>query len=82
MSDVIKHNKENDCWVVIEGCAYDVTKYMLTHPGGKMALLRHAGKDCTAKFIARHVSLPNAWNKLPDLYVGDVSGACFGCAVM
>mmetsp|Transcript_49529 Transcript_49529/g.98958 ORF Transcript_49529/g.98958 Transcript_49529/m.98958 type:complete len:106 (-) Transcript_49529:52-369(-) len=82
LSDVALHNKEKDCWIVIDGCVYDVTKYMLGHPGGKMAILRHAGKDCTEKFNQRHTSLPNAWNKLAELYVGDVRGGCLGCGIM
>ena len=81
-SEVLAHNKEKNCWIVIEGCVFDVTTYMHSHPGGKMAIIRHAGKDATQKFIARHATLPNAWNKLPDMYVADLGGGCLGCAVM
>jgi len=55
MEEVAKHNKENDCWLVIHGKVYDVsTKFYDEHPGGKDALLVHAGKDATHGFDSMH----------------------------
>ncbi|KAJ5514912.1 hypothetical protein N7463_004464 [Penicillium fimorum] len=42
--EVEKHNKENDCWVVINGKAYDATSVLDWHPGGKAPIMAHAGK--------------------------------------
>ena len=28
LSTVAQHNKSNDCWMVIEGSVYDVTKFL------------------------------------------------------
>lgn len=47
MEEVSKHNKENDCWVVVNGQVLDVTKFLNDHPGGKKAILLYAGKDAT-----------------------------------
>ena len=41
--DVAKHNKDDDCWVVVNGEVLDVTKFMADHPGGKKAILLFAG---------------------------------------
>jgi cytochrome b involved in lipid metabolism len=31
--EIKKHNKENDCWVVMKGVVYDISKYINEHPG-------------------------------------------------
>lgn len=36
-SDVQKHNKEGDCWIVVHGKVYDVSTF--EHPGGKASTL-------------------------------------------
>lgn len=33
MEEVAKHNKPDDCWIVIEGRVMDVTSYLKDHPG-------------------------------------------------
>lgn len=33
LSEVAKHNKRDDCWIIVEGLVYDVTKYIPLHPG-------------------------------------------------
>ena len=43
--EVGKHNKKEDCWVIIHGKAYNVTEFLPEHPGqqnvpvGSVALL-------------------------------------------
>ncbi len=36
-----------DCWLVIEGRVYDVSEFMIRHPGGRWIILAQAGKDAT-----------------------------------
>lgn len=31
--EIIKHDRRDDCWVVIEGKVYDVTSFLPHHPG-------------------------------------------------
>ena len=54
MEEVAKHNKKNDCWVVVNGQVLDVTSFLKDHPGGELAILTFAGKDATAEFNMIH----------------------------
>jgi cytochrome b involved in lipid metabolism len=44
MSEVKKHNKDGDAWVVIHGNVVDVSDFVPRHPGGKAVLQQFAGK--------------------------------------
>ncbi|KAJ6949069.1 cytochrome b5 [Populus alba x Populus x berolinensis] len=48
--DVTVHNKPKDCWLIINGKVYDVTKFMEDHPGGDEVLLSSTGQDATDDF--------------------------------
>ncbi len=41
--EVAKHNKSSDCWLILDGEVYDVTKFLESHPGGEEILLDLAG---------------------------------------
>ncbi|KAI3411683.1 Cytochrome b5 heme-binding domain-containing protein [Psidium guajava] len=50
LAEVSEHNSPKDCWLVIEGKVYDVTKFLEDHPGGDEVLLTATGKDATIDF--------------------------------
>lgn len=55
--EIEKHNKENDCWIVINGKVYDATSVLDWHPGGKAPIMAHAGRahpDTTDDFESIH----------------------------
>ena len=54
MGDVAKHNKADDCWVVVGDQVLNVTEFLPDHPGGKKAILLFAGKDATEEFDMLH----------------------------
>mmetsp|Transcript_153532 Transcript_153532/g.286207 ORF Transcript_153532/g.286207 Transcript_153532/m.286207 type:complete len:85 (-) Transcript_153532:147-401(-) len=54
MDEVAKHNSDTDCWCIIGETAYDVTKFLPDHPGGKKAIMLYAGKDATEEFDMMH----------------------------
>ena len=53
-AEVAKHNTETDCWCIIDGEIFDVTKFLPDHPGGKKAILIYGGKDATEEFDMLH----------------------------
>jgi len=61
MSEIKKHTKDGDCWVVIRGKVYDVSNFLNDHPGGKKTLLMGSGKDATEEFEMLHP--PNVLKK-------------------
>jgi L-lactate dehydrogenase (cytochrome) len=75
MDDVAKHNSKEDCWVVLYGKAYDLTKFARVHPGGAKLIIDAAGKDATALFDPIHPK--DIMDKLlkPSLTMGVVDPA-------
>jgi len=67
--EVYKHNKLDDCWVVVHGKVYDVTKWVPSHPGGRI-ILNGAGREATALFESYHPEWVH--NKLPAFQIGEL----------
>lgn len=53
LAEVSKHNNAGDCWVVISGKVYDVTRYANLHPGGAGAIDAYCGQDMTQAFLTK-----------------------------
>lgn len=52
LEEIVNHNSEDDCWVIIEDKVYDVSDFISGHPGGK-AILEGCGKESTDLFETR-----------------------------
>lgn len=52
--EVAKHNKNEDCWVIIRDQVYDVSKFINDHPGGADSIMIYAGGDATEQFELMH----------------------------
>mmetsp|Transcript_53061 Transcript_53061/g.168396 ORF Transcript_53061/g.168396 Transcript_53061/m.168396 type:complete len:124 (+) Transcript_53061:798-1169(+) len=73
LEECAKHNSEDDCWLIIEGKVYDVTKFMDEHPGGGEVMLSSAGRDATDDF--EDVGHSGAAREmLRDYLIGDFKG--------
>ena len=76
LSEVMNHNTKNNCWLIIEGNVYDITKFVSRHPGGEI-IVSACGTDATEKFNRRpgkgtsHSAL--ARKTLSDLRLGSLS---------
>ena len=55
MDEVSMHNSRTDCWTVISGEVYDLTDYVIRHPGGN-EILRACGTDATSLFNSRQTT--------------------------
>ncbi|CAN6286796.1 unnamed protein product [Urochloa humidicola] len=71
MKEAALHNTPDDCWVVIDGKIYDVTKYLEDHPGGADVLLEATGKDAKEEFDdAGHSK--SAKKLMEDYFIGEL----------
>lgn len=74
LDELSKHNQKSDCWIAIEGNAYDVTEYINLHPGG-LIIANYCGKDGTEAFNDRgqgESHSPKARNILNKYFIGQV----------
>ncbi|KAF7446588.1 L-lactate dehydrogenase [Pyrenophora tritici-repentis] len=53
-AEVAKHHSKNDCWIVLDSKAYNVTNFLSEHPGGAPIILKNAGSDATEEFKKYH----------------------------
>jgi alkylation response protein AidB-like acyl-CoA dehydrogenase/predicted heme/steroid binding protein len=71
--DVAKHNTAGDCWVIVDGGVYDVSRFAKSHPGGELLLLEYAGQDITETFYSLHRQ--EVLDKYrPRLLIGHIEG--------
>eukprot|EP00450_Noctiluca_scintillans_P004128 CAMPEP_0194510364 /NCGR_PEP_ID=MMETSP0253-20130528/41673_1 /TAXON_ID=2966 /ORGANISM="Noctiluca scintillans" /LENGTH=509 /DNA_ID=CAMNT_0039353593 /DNA_START=37 /DNA_END=1566 /DNA_ORIENTATION=- len=75
MEEVARHNRKDDCWLVLHGKAYDVTKFARKHPGGSQIMYDNAGTDATALFDAIHGKEVIDQMLKPDALKGEVDPA-------
>lgn len=67
--EIQSHNKEEDCWIVVDGQVWDITGFAPEHPGGPGIIYKYAGRDATAAYNAIHApsiikeGLPASANK-------------------
>ncbi|KAK4441020.1 cytochrome [Sesamum alatum] len=74
LEEVSQHNTKKDCWLIIGGKVYDVTKFLDDHPGGDEVLVTATGKDATDDFEdVGHSTTARAM--LDEYYVGDINSS-------
>ncbi|KAE8076259.1 hypothetical protein FH972_014922 [Carpinus fangiana] len=74
LSQVSEHNTREDCWLIINGKVYDVTKFLEDHPGGDEVLLSGTGKDATDDFEDVGHS-DSAREMMNEFYVGEIDAS-------
>jgi cytochrome b involved in lipid metabolism len=69
-AEVALHNKADDCWIIVDGKVYDVSTYVLDHPGGDSILANAGGDSSVGVHGPQHpVSM---WDVLKLYYIGDL----------
>ncbi len=68
LEEVAKHNKQGDCYLVINNKVYDVSTYIGKHPGGSQTIVSRCGEVVTGIFASIHSNF--AWDLLNDYYIG------------
>jgi cytochrome b involved in lipid metabolism len=76
LDDILAHNTEANCWVIVNNKAYNVTEFIPLHPAGADKIIPNCGKDATQVFETRGGNGPHpesAGIVLQNYYVGDIS---------
>lgn len=78
MVELAKHNSSSNCWLLISGKIYDVTNFIIQHPGGEGTILSSCGTDATVAFNTKdrpngrpHSANANAM--LTDYFIGNLN---------
>ena len=72
--EIEKHDKEDDCWIVVNEKVYDATSVLSWHPGGGDVIMGHAGcvhPQTTAEYNSIHDSY--ATKKLQGKFIENPS---------
>jgi cytochrome b involved in lipid metabolism len=71
LSEVQRHNKVYDGWIILRGKVYNIAPYLAYHPGGSAILEKCLGRDATVLFDKYH-SWVNLDNLIGPLLLGYV----------
>ncbi|KAF9884796.1 hypothetical protein FE257_001212 [Aspergillus nanangensis] len=72
--EIEKHHSDDDCWIVLNGRVYDATSVLSWHPGGKAAIMAHAGRvhmSTTEEYESIHDEYANG--RLQECILGSVT---------
>ncbi|KAI0258127.1 cytochrome b5-like heme/steroid binding domain-containing protein [Gloeopeniophorella convolvens] len=70
LEELREHQTMQSTWVLLHGKVYDVTEFIVEHPGGEEVILLEGGKDATEAFEdVGHGD--SARDMLPGMLVGE-----------
>ncbi len=70
MAEVSKHNLTTNCYSVVSGSVYDLTKWISKHPGGEGAIKSMCGVDATSAFNDQYGGQSNPTRILQSYKIG------------
>lgn len=54
VAELDRHAEPDNCWMVVNGKVYDLTRFAPDHPGGPDIIYKYAGKDATKAYNEIH----------------------------
>jgi len=71
-AEIACHRSCNSCWIVRNGRVYDVTSFLVDHPGGAESILEYTGQDVSAvmKDASEHEHSEAAYELLESYFIG------------
>lgn len=54
VDEVTQHSTASDCWSIVDGVVYDLTRWIPEHPGGPQVIEAMCGNDGSAAFNDMH----------------------------
>jgi len=76
LAEIVKHNSQGDCWLLIDNRVYDVTAFISRHPGGSTAITPYCGGEASQAFQTKNQNTPHsqqALNILNNLFIGNLN---------
>ena len=73
LDEVKKHSSSADCWTVVDGSVYNLTKWVALHPGGPAIIQSLCGRDGTSDFLGRHANQPDPVSTLTSYFIGKLN---------
>jgi cytochrome b involved in lipid metabolism len=73
LSAVKAHRSAGNCWSVVNGKVYNLTKWIKRHPGGAGVIKSMCGRDATAAFKGQHGLTGKPMNTLAAYRVGTLA---------
>ncbi|KAG2224345.1 hypothetical protein INT45_006745 [Circinella minor] len=77
-SQVMEHQSTDSCWVIYKNKVYNVTDFVIDHPGGRDIILEYAGTDITDVLgdESVHTHSDAAYELLDEYYIGELGNEC------
>lgn len=74
--EVEKHNSADNCWFIANNNVYNVTDFLLKHPGGRFVLLSKGGQNVTKHYLRHPTHAKNIWKKYKIGEIAKQSTCC------
>lgn len=73
--EVARHTSADDCWIIIDGGVYDVTRYIPVHPAAPHLITDWCGKNASEAFSTKGTGgahSPAAYAMLKEHAIGKI----------
>jgi cytochrome b involved in lipid metabolism len=74
IADVAAHGTAADCWSVVNGVVYNLTAWVIQHPGGSGVIAAMCGIDASAAYNGKHGASAAIQISLDSMKIGTLTG--------